>query len=162
MHEIQRPARIRLCLGLDRRPRADSSSSRPTLAHRQSFLAVAPSLALGETGSGSSYDRRRRRNRPVWGRVSLRAAAQRFRAPRERDKRETSILPQLKGSEGCVSGVAESTCLLSRRAISFTPIGLLLPPTTSSRFNERCTVVASPGARSRDRRGNLCQTHIND
>lgn len=40
MHEIQRSARIRLCLHQYWRPRADGSSSRPTLAHRQSFLAV--------------------------------------------------------------------------------------------------------------------------
>jgi hypothetical protein len=42
MHEVQRPARVRLRLDKDRRPRSDRAAAGPALAHREPFLAVKP------------------------------------------------------------------------------------------------------------------------
>lgn len=46
MDEVQRPARVRLRLNQNRRPRADRSSPCPALAHRQALLAVEPVDAI--------------------------------------------------------------------------------------------------------------------
>jgi hypothetical protein len=42
MHEVQRPARIRLRLDEDRRPRSDSAAAGAALAHREPFLTIEP------------------------------------------------------------------------------------------------------------------------
>ena len=42
MHEVQRPARVRLRLDRDRRPRSNGAAAGAALAHRQPLLAVEP------------------------------------------------------------------------------------------------------------------------
>jgi hypothetical protein len=42
VHEVQRPAGVRLRLDGDRRPRPNRAAASPALAHRQPFLAVEP------------------------------------------------------------------------------------------------------------------------
>ena len=42
MHEVQRPARIRLCFDKDRRPRSNRAAAGAALAHREPFFAIKP------------------------------------------------------------------------------------------------------------------------
>ena len=44
--EIERPARVGLGFDQDRRPHPHGASTRPTLAHRQTFLAIEPVDAI--------------------------------------------------------------------------------------------------------------------